>query len=35
MPPHHDLKLMLVNTLRKVNTNAVQQGALSHAALGP
>jgi AP-4 complex subunit epsilon-1 len=24
MPPHHDLKLMLVNTLRKVYTTAVQ-----------
>lgn len=35
MPPHHDLKLMLVNTLRKVYTIAVPQGVLSQASLGP
>jgi hypothetical protein len=35
MPPHHDLKLMLVNTLRKVYTIAVQQGVPSQASLGP
>jgi AP-4 complex subunit epsilon-1 len=35
MPPHHDLKLMLVNTLRKVYTTAVQQGVPSQASLGP
>ena len=32
MPPHHDLKLMLVNTLRKVDTIAVQQGVPSQAS---
>jgi AP-4 complex subunit epsilon-1 len=35
MPPHHDLKLMLVNTLRKVYKIAVQQGVPSQASLGP
>lgn len=35
MPPHHDLKLMLVNTLRKVYTIAIQQGVSSQASLGP
>ena len=35
MPPHHDLKLMLVNTLRKVYTIAVQQDVPSHVSLGP
>jgi hypothetical protein len=35
MPPHHDLKLMLVNTLRKVYTIVVQQGVPSQASLGP
>src|SRR6267154_1729074 len=35
MPPHHDLKLMLVNTLRKVYTIALQRGVPSQASLGP
>ena len=34
MPPHHDLKLMLVNTLRKVYTVAVEQDVSSQASLG-
>jgi hypothetical protein len=34
MPLHHDLKLMLVNTLRKVYTIAVQRGVPSQASLG-
>jgi hypothetical protein len=35
MPPHHDLKLMLVNTLRKVYTTAVPHDVPSQAVLGP
>ena len=36
MPPRHDLKLMLVNTLRKVHKPLVQADrTFSHAALGP
>ena len=36
MPPHHDLKLMLVNTLRKVrNPSSKAERAVTHASLGP
>jgi len=35
MPPHHDLKLMLVNTLRKVYSIAVQLRVPSQASSGP